>query len=244
MKRFIFIVLAFAFVLYGCENKQIEEQEVHYCETVNPYDFVGEMHNAGLNAVRDSLTSTKATISEEQIESFVASFCEKVFVEDERFSIQNITKADEYDNSTYEEEVVLSEKAEIYCKQILEITESDDYTRVKEQLLEIEDIIVNQSESFTEYEKALLLCSIAVGKYSSEYWEEYQAGTKSAAGAIVGADVAGALKGIKAHAVEIVICGAIGGVGCGLAAAGRAALGPAVASSAVMGVVQAFNAWF
>ena len=40
------------------------------------------------------------------------------------------------------------------------------------------------------------------------------------------------------------ICGAIGGVGCGLAAAGRAALGPAVASSAVMGVVQAFNAWF
>ena len=214
------------------------------CETINPYDFVGEMHNSGLNAIRDSLTSTKAAISDELIESDVASFCEKVFVEDERFSIQDITKADGNDESAYEEEIVLSEKAESYCKQIMKITESDDYCRVKEQLLEIEEIIVNQSESFTEYEKALLLCSIAVGKYSSEYWEQYQVETKSAAGAIVGADVGGALKGIKAHAVEIVICGAIGGIGCGLAAAGRAALGPAVASSAVMGVVQAFNAWF
>lgn len=236
--------MTFAFVLNGCEIKQVEEQKDYHCESINPYDFVGEMHNAGLNAIRDSLTSTKATISEDQIKSYVAGFCEKVFVEDERFSIHDITKSDGYDNSIYEGDIVLSEIAESYCKQILEISESEDYTRVKEQLLEIEDLIVNQSESFTEYEKALLLCSIAVGKYSSEYWEEYQTGTKSAAGAIVGADVAGALQGIKAHAVEIVICGAIGGVGCGLAAAGRAALGPAVANSAVMGVVQAFNAWF
>lgn len=102
MKKIICIItalLAIVFILLSCENKQVQGQEEYNCETINPYDFVGEMHNSGLNAIRDSLTSTKAAISDELIESYVASFCEKVFVEDERFSIQDITKADGNDES-------------------------------------------------------------------------------------------------------------------------------------------------
>ena len=49
---------------------------------------------------------------------------------------------------------------------------------------------------------------------------------------------------MKRRAIEIVICGAIGGVGCGLAAAGRAALGPAVAASALEGLAEGCGALF
>ena len=63
--------------------------------------------------------------------------------------------------------------------------------------------------------------------------------TKVLFASLVVGDLIGAGRGIAAHAVEIVICGAIGGVGCGLAAAGRAALGPAIVSSAEAGLLYA-----
>ena len=93
-------------------------------------------------------------------------------------------------------------------------------------------LLQTEENSFTEYENALLLCTIAVGKYSNEYWQEFtETQTKSLLGAIVASDAIGAVHGIAAHALEIVVCGAIGGPGALLAAAGRAALAPAIVGS-------------
>lgn len=70
-------------------------------------------------------------------------------------------------------------------------------------------------------------------------WEEHLEKTKGLIASCVLGDLIGAGKGIAAHAVEIVICGTIGGPGCGIAAAGRAALVPAIKGSVVAGLTYA-----
>lgn len=164
-------------------------------------------------------------------------FCEKVFSENDFFYLDpSITKS-VADQDYEEEEVELSETAENYISQIISIAESNDYELISTTFLSMESEILNsESVSLSEYERNLVLCTLAVGKYSNEYWKEYtMATTKSAAGEIIGADVWGALRGMWAKKIEIVVCGGIGGIGYGLAATGRAALLPALSCSATAG---------
>ena len=127
-----------------------------------------------------------------------------------------------------------------YLNRIAFVLESDDCAEIASGLLSIEsDILSPDASQLSEYERTYLLCCLSVGRYSSDFWKEYPqtkaASAKYAIGAIVGADLWGAGEGIFAHGPEILICGVIGGPGCGLAAAARAALVPAITKSAFAG---------
>ena len=211
----------------------------------NPYDFIGQMHNEGLKVVMDGLAATKgvspAAIPEEEIVRLTEDYCEKVFASDSRFFIGLKTKAGEDDLLDMGIDTTFSEAAQMCLDRMMDALNSDDYSTIKESISNLEMSLLSDSCTFSDYEKTLLLCSLAVGKYSNEYWNEEFLGTKSrvayAIGTVVGADLVGAGKGIAQHAVEILICGVIGGPGCGLAAAGRAALVPAIVGSVGAGVM-------
>lgn len=227
-------VLAVSALIVGC-NKDISTNENVQSETefCNPFDFVGEMHNAGLDAVLSALPETKSTaVSTEEIERLTDDFCEKVFSNDERFFVSPTTKSGEYESSE-QEEIKISEEASEYLDKIIAVASTNNYDYIKEQYASFEeDILLSDSNIFSDYEETLLLCTIAVGKYSNEYWKEFtQVQTKGLVAAIVAGDAIGAVHGIYAHALEIVVCGAIGGPGALLAAAGKSALGPAIVRS-------------
>jgi len=90
---------------------------------------------------------------------------------------------------------------------------------------------------YSEFEQ-MYLCTLAVGKYSNDYWKEY-INTKGEVAYLIASDAIGAGKGILKHGPEIIICGMLGGVGCGLVAAGKAALWPAIFESTKAGVLLA-----
>ncbi len=206
--------------------------------TCNPYDFIGEFHNQGLDYVFNNLPTTKtSSISVESIDYLSTSFCQEIFSKDSRFEIPDITKSD---GAEYEGTIELSQVANHFYDRIIDIVQTSDYNYIKDQLILIESEIANSDNNeISEYDEAFLLCSIAVAKFSNEYWEEHLEKTKGLIASCVLGDLVGAGRGIAAHAVEIVICGAIGGPGCGIAAAGRAALGPAIGHSVLAGLTYA-----
>jgi len=233
------LILVVSLCLIGCsKDSSVKEEIEKESEVCNPFDFVGELHNQGLDAIYGNLIETKASsVSEDEIIKLANAFCDDVFSKDERFSV-NIpyTKSGDYD---YDEtdEVTISEEVSNYIDVIMSVASTEDYDFIKEQFSVFEeDIILTKTSVYSVYEANLLLCSLAIGKYSNEYWNEYNVATKSAAGELVGADLGGAIVGIKRHALEILLCGVIGGVGSGLAAAGKAALGPALGASALAGL--------
>ena len=241
------VYLAFAavltvsgFLFSGCSKSYSENEDITpKINVCNPFDFVGEAHNQGLDAIYNNLTATKASnVSEEEIMKLTDIFCDEIFSKDERFFVDNlVTKSGEFDTDYAEEEVSISEEVSNYIDEIVSVASTENYYYIKEKFLSFEeDIILNKATNFTEYETSLLLCSLAIGKYSNEYWKDYNVSTKSAVGELVGADLGGAIAGIKRHAVEIVLCTALGGVGSGLAAAGKSALGPALGASAIAGI--------
>ena len=229
------IILACALSLcLSCNKQDSISTPITEAQLENPYNFVGEMHNAGLDAVLGALKQTKAidTISNEEIERLTNDFCEEVFSNDKRFSVAPITKSGE-DESSESEEVEISEEASAYLDKILDVASSDDYEYIKEQYTAFEeDLLLGQSNTFSDYENALLLGTLAIGKYSNEYWKEYtQVKTKGLGASIVVGDAIGAAKGIAKNALVIVVC-SVGGPGSVIAAAARSALAPAIAGSA------------
>lgn len=224
--------MAIAFVI-SCNKNSSSTDDQQIVEVSNPFDFVGEMHNEGLDYVLGSLSPTKTKDANlEEIERLTNSFCEKVFSEDDRFYIDPATKSPDTNLSENSEEISLSEEASLYYDRIISITETNDYDFIKKQFEIIEqDILCNESSRFTEYDEVFLLCSIAVGKYSNEYWQEKTATTKGLGATILLGDLVGAGKGIVNNAMVIVVS-AVGGIGSVLITAGRSALGPAILGSA------------
>lgn len=224
-----------ALFITGCgkdlSSNNNEEPQTKVC---NPYDFVGEMHNAGLDAVLGALKQTKANgdISIEDIEKLTNIFCEEVFSTDKRFFVPPITKSGET-MSSEPEDIEISEAASMYLDKIIAIASTDDYEYIETQYAAFEeDLLLNTSNTFSDYENALLLGTLAIGKYSNEYWKEFTLlQTKGLGASIIAGDAIGAAKGIAKNAAMIAIC-SIGGPGSVIAAAARSALGPAIAGSA------------
>lgn len=236
----IVMIVACSMFELSCGHETIQELEQPKVTAHNPFDFVGEMHNAGLDAVMHAAHITKSgEFSHEEIEYLTREFCQTVYSMDERFFLSIETKTEEGNKDTTEKEC-LSEAALKYYEEIIQVAETNDYDYIRKRFAIFEEEIMNIPQGLlTEYDTVFLLCSIAIGKYSNEYWCENAPMTKGLFASLVVGDLIGAGRGIAAHAVEIVICGAIGGVGCGLAAAGRAALGPAIVSSAEAGLLYA-----
>lgn len=148
------------------------------------------------------------------------------------FFVNPLTKAG--DTTAAETEyTTISNEANAYLDRIISVTSTDDYEYIKKQLAMFEeDLLLNKESTFSDLENTLLLCTIAVGKYSNEYWKEYTAAkTRGLFASIIAGDAIGAAKGIAKNALIIVVS-SVGGPGSVLATAGRSALGPAIAGSA------------
>ena len=238
-----FAVIAFgalALIVTSCSKSNIAVDTA----PINPFDFVGQMHNAGLQSVLDGLATTKAeqdlSAVEAEINRLSVEFCESVFNNDPRFEISSFTKSGTIGLPEVQMDTTIGDIATEYLNRIAFVLESDDCAEIASGLLSIEsDILSPDASQLSENERTYLLCCLSVGRYSSDFWKEYPqtkaASAKYAIGAIVGADLWGAGEGIFAHGPEILICGVIGGPGCGLAAAARAALVPAITKSAFAG---------
>lgn len=228
---FAAIIVATSLVFYGC-NEQ-ESNSIILPRVENPFNFVGEMHNVGLDAVLGAIPDTKSSqITLEEIEKLTNDFCESVFSNDSRFFVNPLTKAG--DTTAAETEyTTISNEANAYLDRIISVTSTDDYEYIKKQLAMFEeDLLLNKASTFSDLENTLLLCTIAVGKYSNEYWKEYTAAkTRGLFASIIAGDAIGAAKGIAKNALIIVVS-SVGGPGSVLATAGRSALGPAIAGSA------------
>ena len=236
MRKFIlcFAILSMAIAMTMVSAVSCNRDDQQTIETkTNPFDFVGEMHNEGLDYVLGSLSLTK-TESDiiEDIESLTNAFCEKVFAEDDRFYLDPTTKSSTKATSEDSEDITLSKEAIQYYNRIISITETSDHDYIKRQFEIIEkEILCNNQKKLTEYDEVFLLCSIAVGKYSNDYWQEKIATTKGLGATILLGDLIGAGKGIAQNAMIIVVS-AVGGVGSVLITAARSALGPAIIGSA------------
>lgn len=155
---------------------------------------------------------------------------------DERFLISSLTKSGDSGLDGTEEDVSISEEVSNYIDEIVAVASTEDYDYIKEQFsIFEEDIILNKANIFTNYETDILLCTLAIGKYSNEYWKDSNVSTKSWKGELVGADLGGALLGIKADALFIAINFAFG-PGAGLAATAKAVLLPGLEASAIAGI--------
>ena len=231
----ITIIMACALSLFlSCNKQDSISTPATEAQLENPYNFVGEMHNVGLDAVLGALkqTKTNGSISNEEIEKLTNDFCEEVFSNDKRFFIPSITKSG-VDESSEPEDVEISEEASIFLDKILAVAYSADYEYIKSQYAAFEEeLLLNGSNTFSDYENALLLGTLAIGKYSNEYWKEFtQMQTKGLVATIVAGDAIGAVQGIYKNAIMIVVS-SVGGPASVIAAAARSALGPAIKGSA------------
>lgn len=224
-------------------NKDTQKSDVIQESSVeNPFNFVGEVHNSGLDYVMSSLPETKSAVSlNEEIDCLANSFCDDLFKRDDRFSVVPMTKSGQIDSSSYNDAVELSSEASAYLDKIIEVANSGDYEYIKEKYsIFEEELLAEGADNFTEYENALLLCTIAVGKYSNEYWKDIETSTtKGLVMSLIAGDAIGAAKGIMRNALVIAVSGAIAGPAAMLASAGRAALLPAIRCSAEAAILYA-----
>lgn len=249
--KYIQISLVVILALWSCATENNEDAAVNVNPVVNPYDFLGELHNSGLDAVRDSLSSSRSisTQTEEDVIRFAKQYCEHVLNTDERLlssdsvALGNIIAVDlgrtRAGNDDFMDvtDTVYSEKALTLLKTIIDISETNDYTYIKEQFAKIEeDILRTHADEYTEIDRTILLGSLSVGKYSNEYWNgtDFASGTRSGVPfrTIVKADLVGAARGIWANRFVICVC-AIGGAHGVVVAMVRSALPSAVGASAL-----------
>lgn len=93
---FAAIIVATSLVFYGC-NEQ-ESNSIILPRVENPFNFVGEMHNVGLDAVLGAIPDTKSSqITLEEIEKLTNDFCESVFSNDSRFFRKSSHEGRRYD---------------------------------------------------------------------------------------------------------------------------------------------------
>lgn len=246
-KKFMSVILFIVSILcVSCSENRNESETVSPTTATNPFDFIGELHNEGLDAVRDSLTGTRATATtaDEMIAKYTNGYCKNVFQNEKRldgaYDIEPVTvfKTDVLTRTGINEEAiesdtVFSEKAWALLDEIISVAETDNYFYIKNRFAEFEKtILYDESNEYSVADKTLLLSSLSVGKYSNEYWEENTSETRSpSTKSIVKADLVGAARGIWVNRFKICVC-AVGGIQSVLIAAGRSALPSAIGNSA------------
>ncbi|SDB75597.1 hypothetical protein SAMN05192581_10034 [Bacteroides ovatus] len=273
------IIIFYAF--YSCSSEELDKSETTSPFWQNPYDFVGEYHNKGLLYVFQNLENdidmktrnAQTSLPIEKIQRLTESFCERNRLEDK--DVQYFFDMKEcliFNSVTFFKTRAVgdnySDKVQYYLNLFFKslknpsgVNSLDEFN----QMISRYEQEVFQS-NLTEKEKAIILVSYAVGRYSLKFWldvsntnalpiiktrsesfSDWWSGTVTpAVAAIVEADITGAAAG----AIEGAVAGATGGTvvapGPGTvtgAVSGAVAGGTtgAIYGSAVGGVVYYFN---
>jgi hypothetical protein len=216
-------------LFHSCESSS--EVALQNEEFVNPYEFVGEIHNAGLEFILNKCNIEKgAEISIQEICDLTTNF----MLSSPENNFMN------YDGKTYKElgEIIIAEMNGGYNKRAIEYQILEEGTLANQYLTDLRMIVYNVdfndsissfkkikkiekdiwTSKISEENKAILLSMSAVGKHSYSYWKKNlpkyinSENSKSADGRdvaieILKSDFEGALVGFIAGG----IIGAIGG---------------------------------
>lgn len=245
--------------LSSCENKPITDIEEQITSEklpvirTNPFNFVGELHNQGLAAIKDSLTkySNQAVLlTKDEIKDKIGGIAEEYCQSSKKLECHDklskdiaFLKTTNYNETRSTENVpdtiIFSKLAENELHIIEEILDSDDYSYISEQLYNIEqDILSENIAKYTDVELYCLLTAISVGKYSNEYWNGSSlTRSNSLASKIAKTDAVGAVKGIVSHAKIIYVCSCTG-IENGALAAAYFGLQDGIIASAIYGFVE------
>ena len=224
----------------------------------NPYDQIGKLHNDGLASVGNSIQWAKTNTSPETIFSETGKFLDS----------QNMTRdfASSYQRakgsfdavlqkrqttSTDDMTAGLSPKATSYIKQATDAITNSSVPNPKiiaATFIRIESDVMSDA-SLSKDEQSAVLASLAVGRYSADYWTNF---TTQNAGMITNSgnstllnskvkDVVKAdLKGALAGAISGAIKGALAGPAAEAGAVGVGAASGAIAFSVVEGIFAFF----
>lgn len=231
-----------------------EQDDLSKVENIsNPYDYIGELHNKGLDYTRARLMEYKGLRSLSQaektklIESYVSEFVDEEAKQDQRLKEIPSSSLRSLRSQPADTTLKISQQVTLELENLYQVCASNDYEKIKSYIAEEEKRILISKDIYTSDERNLLLVSLAVGKYSNEYWIQYLPTSEfrisDSGKRIIAADVLGAGAGIRNNAAIIVAGGAIGGVGTAAAIAGRYALKSAVVYSAKEGLIEAIVHW-
>lgn len=205
---FIFAIL---FTLSSCNNEITEnlksETDVENISSVNPYDFIGELHNIAMDSIR------KNNLLEEEVKDFTLDYVRKHFEEEPSTrSIENSDEAMEniirtslaykYRTRNFisiEDSIISSAPKEIqgYIKIMYDILSEvhSDSISLNKEFNKLDLLIINDS-SLSEEDRAAALSVSTIGKHSYLYNFKTIKTRGITSTSVAKADLSGAVSGI------------------------------------------------
>jgi hypothetical protein len=184
------IILGIAIIVPSCKEEDNTSSIMSKTElSKNPYDFIGEIHNKGMNEFKNQLQIAKKDNQKVDVGSLVSKFmfdeinnsnlisAKESLLSNmnlsiakvrEQFNQNRFLKAAQSSNFSAIDTSILTSFQKTYIKSILTITSESD--NIKEGVLKIESEVLKANVS--DEEKAAVLCVIAITKYSYDFWTE------------------------------------------------------------------------
>jgi hypothetical protein len=189
ISMFLGFALIISIFLMSCTKEEMSSNKLN----ANPYDYIGELHNQGMNEFRIRLQDSIAVNSTMDVSTFVTEYMENkisnnkdVVLKDKSQLNKNlysliykvkvtkpfyVLKSNKSDSTNVQNSIEnsnLSDFQKEYVNELLSILEKQD--SVKERIIKLESVILNSDK--TVKEKEPILCIISITKYSYEFWNE------------------------------------------------------------------------
>lgn len=205
-------LMCYVFLLSSCSSVDLNDGATETISdkastSLNPYDFIGEIHNSAM----DSLKTKK--VNQEQLILYTNNIVDNNFKNVKTYTeggkienvLTNIIKRSNNYELTTRTASLLDDSITInipknclpYIDRIREITDlklSDSLTIIKN--FNVIDELVNKDSVLNLEEKAMLLAISAIGKYSSIYNRSTIETRAVSAGSVARADLEGAIGGV------------------------------------------------
>ena len=246
-------------LIASCNEVSEKEPQV-----VNSYDFVGQLHNRGLDYVFKKVTrGGNIELTENEFEELCMEYVQQVLQEEEILDISDYyqTNIEQEMHDAFEAAIDWAEanlnEDELEEDNLSELIDSLDVdSSVKNEIQEIISNIqllpasflstymsnkeneICMSADYDDVEKAMILSIVSIGKYSSDYWEDTIISSGLSSRHIVKADAVGAVRGIWRGRLVIGFCSMVGGPASGGAAALRYALLEGFIASAAYAFIE------
>lgn len=263
----IIIVGVLALSLVACSNDDFKKSE-QLVEYTNPYDFVGKLHNEGLNYIanrRTGLTRENGTDVYEpaDISHFSIEYLSEILENDPRFDISSYCQVDArseiedglrdvYSRIGNDDEIPFYEDISNVYSMTNDLNVS---SKVQNELIDIyqsfstytgvalSSYLNNKVQTiilgnFDEEERRLLLTFLSIGQNSLDYWEEHPNDNALSYKNIAKADLVGAARGIYRNIKVIAVCSIAGGFVGGGQALLRYALIQSVIDSSIYAFIE------
>lgn len=260
---FVMCFLCFA----ACSGKNEEDSYDYLEETrsfinpyptqTNPYLYVGNLHNDGLDYVLEQFftqrnTSLENTTITDYVDSLSLDFCNMIIQKNE-YDLLYTTRYDSifhtnfhpqilHDFTLTQDTIQLSVIGERTLNSIIDILKrSNSLSENKNRLKLLEQQVLTNTIQLSSFDQNILLGVLAVAISSNDYWQDFtQANIQSSVDGreLVLNDALGAIAGVARNRTIIRLCWAIGGPSSGAGAIGISILVGGIKASAQSGAIS------